>query len=310
MENNLTFGIAFFAGLASFLSPCVFALVPAYVSYLSGRSAGASGAEQEKNSAWETLSHGLAFVGGFTFVFVAVGALLGLVSGLLSGISDLLVKVGGVVVVIFGLHMMRIIRISFLDYDLRPQTAMDRKKGYASSAMMGVFFSAGWSPCVGPVLGLIYTLTFNGGSISQGAGLLLAYSAGLGIPFLFAATQIGWVTSTLRKHGKIMHYVEIAMGVVMVVIGTLLFIGRYESIIASAATNVTFGAQEEEVIAGKLMLWGTLFSVIAGLLPGYIAKFKGKNFTDWWFIGTGISLLLIVGLYAVGLLDSLLPFIS
>lgn len=309
MENNLTIGIAFFAGLASFLSPCVFALVPAYVSYLGGRSV--AGADESKgNSSWNTFSHGLAFVGGFTFVFVSLGALLGAVSGLLSDISGLLVKVGGVVVVIFGLHMMRIIRISFLDYDLRPQTAPDRKKGYVSSALMGVFFSAGWSPCVGPVLGLIYTLTFNGGSISQGAVLLTAYSAGLAIPFLIAATQIGWVTSILRKHGKLMHYVELVMGFVMVVLGTLLFIGRYESIIASAATNVTFGAQDEEVVAGQLMLWGTFFSILVGLAPGYIAKLKGKNFTDWWFIGTGISLLLIVGLYALGALDGLLPLIS
>jgi cytochrome c-type biogenesis protein len=96
--------------------------------------------------------------------------------------------------------------------------------------MMGVFFSAGWSPCVGPVLGAILTLAINGGSISLGATLLSAYSIGLGIPFLVAALGIGWVTTVLRKYGKTMRYVEIAMGVILVIIGVMLFTGAFELI--------------------------------------------------------------------------------
>jgi cytochrome c-type biogenesis protein len=95
---------------------------------------------------------------------------------------------------------------------------------------MGVFFSAGWSPCVGPVLGAILTLAMNGGSISNGATLLSAYSAGLAIPFLVAALGIGWVSATLKKHGKIMRYVEIAMGVILVIVGIMLFSGIFELI--------------------------------------------------------------------------------
>ena len=99
---------------------------------------------------------------------------------------------------------------------------------------MGVFFSAGWSPCVGPVLGAILTLVLNGGSVSQGVSLLSAYSAGLGIPFLIAALGVGWVSLTLRKYGKVMRYVEIVMGVILIIVGVMLFTGIFERIAAAA----------------------------------------------------------------------------
>jgi cytochrome c-type biogenesis protein len=96
--------------------------------------------------------------------------------------------------------------------------------------MMGVFFSAGWSPCVGPVLGAILTLALNDGSIAQGIVLLSAYSLGLAIPFLIAALGIGWVTTILRRYGKTMRYVEIGMGIVLIIVGTMLFLGTFEQI--------------------------------------------------------------------------------
>jgi cytochrome c-type biogenesis protein len=126
--------------------------------------------------------------------------------------------------------MIGVFRIPFLEYDTRVQQLPDRKWGYLSSALMGVFFSAGWSPCVGPVLGAILTLALNGGSISQGVALLSAYSAGLAIPFLVAALGIGWVSITLRKYGKLTHIVEIAMGVILVIVGFMLLTGIFERI--------------------------------------------------------------------------------
>jgi cytochrome c-type biogenesis protein len=95
---------------------------------------------------------------------------------------------------------------------------------------MGIFFSAGWSPCVGPVLGAILTLALNGGSITKGVQLLSAYSAGMAIPFLLAALGIGWVSTILRKYGKAMHYIEIGMGVVLVAVGVMLFLGTFEQL--------------------------------------------------------------------------------
>lgn len=224
---EISLGLAFLAGLASFLSPCVFSLVPAYIGYLGGRAAGG---EISSNNRFITFTHGLAFVLGFSAVFVTLGVASSAFGRLLFDLRFILSKVGGIVVIIFGLHMIGIFRIPFLEYDTRVQQVPDRKWGYLSSALMGVFFSAGWAPCVGPVLGAILTLALNGGSISTGIRLLSAYSAGLAIPFLLAALGVGWVSNTLRKYGKVMHYIEIAMGIVLVILGVMLFAGVFERI--------------------------------------------------------------------------------
>ena len=225
--SQVTVGLAFLAGLASFLSPCVFSLVPAYIGYLGGRAVGGEATESNR---FITFTHGLAFVLGFSVIFIILGVATAAFGRLLFDLRFILSKVGGIIVMIFGLHMIGIFRIPFLEYDTRVQTVPDRKWGYLSSAMMGVFFSAGWAPCVGPVLGSILTLSLNGGSVSTGVSLLSAYSAGLAIPFLIAALGVGWVSITLRKYGKLMHYVEIAMGVVLVIIGFMLFTGIFERI--------------------------------------------------------------------------------
>ena len=227
--TNISLGLSFLAGLASFLSPCVFSLVPAYVGYLGGRAAGGEMAGGG-GTRWITFSHGLAFVLGFSIVFVLLGVATAAFGGLLYDMRSILAKVGGAVVVIFGLHMIGVFRIPFLEYDTRVQKLPNPKLGYLSSGMLGVFFSAGWSPCIGPVLGAILTLSLNGGSISSGASLLSAYSAGLAVPFLVAALGIGWVTSTIRKYGKTMRYIEIAMGVVLVIICIMLFAGTFSSL--------------------------------------------------------------------------------
>jgi len=235
---NLSLSLAFIAGLASFLSPCVLSLVPAYIGYLGGRAAGSAG--QVTKSRWITLSHGVAFVIGFSIVFILLGITTSALGGLLYDSRKILAKIGGVVVVVLGLHMIGVFRIPFLEYDTRRQELPDPKFGYLSSVLMGVFFSAGWSPCVGPVLGAILTLSFSGGSVSQGASLLSAYSAGMAIPFLVAAFAVGWVTTIIRRYGKVMRYVEIIMGVVMVIVGVMLFLGTFETL-ARFVPFVDFG---------------------------------------------------------------------
>jgi cytochrome c-type biogenesis protein len=227
MQLNVSFGLAFLAGIASFLSPCVFALVPAYIGYLGGRAAGG---EADENNRFVTFTHGLAFVLGFSFVFVLLGMAASALGGVLYDLRTWLARLGGLVIVVFGLHMIGVYRLPFLEYDTRVQTLPDRKLGYLSSVLMGVFFSAGWSPCVGPVLGAILTFALNGGSIGYGAALLSAYSAGLAVPFLIAALGIGWVSTILRKYGKVMRYVEIVMGILMVIIGILLMFGIFNLI--------------------------------------------------------------------------------
>ena len=279
MGANLSIGLAFLAGLASFLSPCVVSLVPAYIGYLGGRSA--ASAVGGKTNRWLTLSHGVAFVVGFSLVFIILGVATSALGGLLFNLRTWLARIGGIVVIIFGLHMTGIFRIPFLEYDLRPQTAPDRNRGYLASALMGVFFSAGWSPCVGPVLGAILTLALNGGSIAQGVQLLSAYSAGLAIPFLLASTQIGLVTKVIRRYGKLMHFVEITMGAILIVVGIMLFAGRYETI----ATLGSFFGPIDELVVGRYLLIGIIGLAILGLLPAWLASKKGRTFLDWWLFG-------------------------
>ncbi|MHB8193733.1 MAG: cytochrome c biogenesis CcdA family protein [Bellilinea sp.] len=226
---NVTIGLAFLAGLASFLSPCVFSLVPAYVGYLSGRSI-AVGNVENAPSKLETFFHGLAFVLGFSLIFLTLGLTMSAIGGLLYELRYWLAKIGGIIVVILGLHMTGLLRIPFLEYDLRPSTKIDKRRSYFSSALLGITFSAGWSPCIGPILGMILTLAINGGSVSQGVILLAFYSLGLAIPFLIAAVGIGWVTSVLRKYAKVMHYVEIGMGVVLIIVGVMLFFGVFNTL--------------------------------------------------------------------------------
>jgi len=263
--NNVTASLAFLAGLASFLSPCVLALVPAYVGYLGGRSVTPSGVVVANR--WATFSHGVAFVLGFSVVFVALGAAASAIGGLLFDIREWIARIGGVVVTVFGLHTIGIINIPFLNYDTRHEVqpgnsgyllhtigiinipflnydtrhhVQPGKSGYLSSSLMGVFFSAGWAPCVGPVLGAVLTLAVSGGELSQGVILLSAYSAGLAIPFLLAALGIGRITELLKRHSKAIRYLSLATGVVLVIVGVMLFTGTLERL-AQFGFFVDFG---------------------------------------------------------------------
>jgi cytochrome c-type biogenesis protein len=136
--------------------------------------------------------------------------------------------------------MIGIFRIPFLEYDVRIHTQVDHRWGYISSAMLGIFFSAGWSPCIGPVLGWIMTFSINGGSIVKGTALGGAYSVGMAIPFLLAALGIGWVSTLLRRYSKVMRVVEIVMGVLLIVVGILLFLGSF-SVLANYFPIINFG---------------------------------------------------------------------
>jgi cytochrome c-type biogenesis protein len=226
--NNVTIGLAFLAGLASFLSPCVLALVPAYVGYLSARTVTADGLVVSNR--WSTFSHGVAFVVGFSLVFVILGAAASVIGALLYDLRTLLSQIGGVVVIIFGLHTMGVINIPFLDYDTRKHVHPNPSLGYLSSGLMGVFFSAGWAPCVGPVLGAVLTIALNSAKLQWGVILLVAYSAGLAIPFLLAALGIGRVAQLMKRYANAIRYIAVGTGIIMVIIGILLFTGTLERI--------------------------------------------------------------------------------
>jgi cytochrome c-type biogenesis protein len=236
-DINISIGLAFLAGLASFLSPCVLGLVPVYIGYLGGRAAGG---ESNSRNRWVTFTHGLAFVIGFSLVFILFNIFAAALGSVLSSMRTWLAKIGGLVVVIFGLHMIGVFRIPFLEYDIRIHSKANPRWGYISSMLLGVFFSAGWSPCVGPILGSIMTFAINGGSITKGILLGSAYSSGLAVPFLLAALGVGWVGNILRRYSKIMRVAEIVMGVLLVLAGILLFLGSF-NILASYIPFLDFG---------------------------------------------------------------------
>jgi len=225
--NPYWFGIALLAGFLSFLSPCVLALVPAYVGYLGGRSVRDSAGETKR---WKTFTHGVVFVLGFSFVFILGGAAVGAVGQVLGDIQvkRWIARIGGVVVILFGLHTTGWVSIPFLDMDTRRQYQPDPRLGYVSSFLMGVFFSAGWAPCIGPVLGGVLNLALVLGEVGQGVVLLSAYSLGLAVPFLLAALGIGRITGLLRKHSRAIHILSMATGVLLILVGILLMTGTLE----------------------------------------------------------------------------------
>ncbi len=220
---DVTVGLAALAGVASFLSPCVLALVPAYLGYLGGWTVSASG--EGSRDRWGTLAHGLAFVAGFSAVFVGMGAAASAVGALLFDLRAILTRLGGAVVVLFGLHTMGVIRIPLLDIDTRRQALPGRRWGLLSSVLMGVFFSAGWSPCVGPVLGAVLTMALDSARVGRGVLLLSAYSAGLAVPFLLAALGVGGLGELARRHRRLIRYLSLGTGAMLVVVGVLLFTG-------------------------------------------------------------------------------------
>ena len=249
---SITLGLAFLAGLVSFLSPCVLSLVPAYIGYLGGRAiapsvsgaggsaAGVTGAAaQTASNRLVTFSHGLAFVAGFSAVFILLGISAGLLgalfgaasfqmSGAVYDLREVVAKIGGLVVIAFGLHTMGVITIPILDYDTRHQMAPGPNLGYASSALMGVFFSAGWAPCVGPVLGALLTLALSAEGVGRAAWLLTGYSLGLAVPFLAAALAIGEISRYIHRYARYTRYVSMFTGAVLVVVGVLLFTGQLQ----------------------------------------------------------------------------------
>ncbi len=239
--SNVTIGLAALAGLASFLSPCVLALVPAYVGYLGGRSVTPEG--QVVQNRWVTFGHGVAFVIGFSVVFVVLGAAASALGAVLYDARQWITRIGGVVVIIFGLHTMGVINVPFLDYDTRKQVSPTPGGGHLSSGLMGVFFSAGWAPCVGPVLGTVLTLSINSAQLTTGVILLSAYSLGLAVPFLLAALGIGSVAELMRRHSRAIRYVSIVTGALLVVVGVLLASGRLEMFFAhfSSTFFIDFG---------------------------------------------------------------------
>lgn len=219
--THITVGIAFLAGLVSFVSPCVLPLVPAYLSLLTGESLEELKGTSAPAARAQTLGHAIAFVLGFSVVFVTLGLTASAIGGALNEHRTLVSQIGGVIVVVLGLHMMGMIRIPALMMDKRAHLQQRGQRTFWTSLVVGMAFAAGWSPCIGPILAGILAIASQQRN-GEAALLLGVYSLGLAVPFLLAAGAIGAVLPALARIKRFLPAVEFAAGAFLIVVGLVL----------------------------------------------------------------------------------------
>ncbi|HKV74431.1 MAG TPA: cytochrome c biogenesis protein CcdA [Gemmatimonadales bacterium] len=218
---TLDFGIAFLGGLLSFLSPCVLPLVPSYLGFLTGMNL-----DEMEGKRWLALSHAVCFVIGFSLVFLALGASATALGFALRQHQGLLQKIGGVLIIVFGLVCLGVIKMPSLMADKRVHLA-DKPLGYLGSVLVGMTFAAGWTPCIGPVLGGVLGLASSSADVHRGLLLLGAYSAGLAVPFLIAAWALGSFLAWFQKFRKYLPWVMRLSGALLVLVGILMVTGQF-----------------------------------------------------------------------------------
>lgn len=234
MGIEVSFIAAFVAGMLSVSSPCVLPLLPIFLMHLAGASAtGPAGFDRRR-----ILPNALAYCLGFSLVFIALGVALGAAGVLVSSASAVsmnrgwLVRVGGLLLIVLGLHQLGVIRLPFLGQERRLIPSNLPSGQVTSSFLIGVTFAAGWSPCVGPILGAILTMAAGQGSIERAALLLATYSAGMAVPFLAAAMAIGSAPGLIRRINSRLPLLTGVSGGVMVAMGAIMILGIYQQVFA------------------------------------------------------------------------------
>lgn len=215
---EVTIIIAFLAGIVSFLSPCVLPIIPGFLSYL----AGAASIEEAKAKRWDIFLNSIFFVLGFSIVFAGVGVLLNTVLEKVAYDAQAwLARIGGIIIIFFGLYLVGLIKIPFLEREHKIAVKKRFNSRYLTSLLFGAAFAAGWTPCVGAALGAILGLA----ATVPGAAfvLLLAYSLGLGIPFLIVGLFAAQATGIINKYANLLNYIKIIFGAILIVLGILAF---------------------------------------------------------------------------------------
>jgi cytochrome c-type biogenesis protein len=217
----LGFMVAFIAGLLSFLSPCVLPLVPSYVGFITGMTL-----PEVTGRRRAALTHALLFVAGFSLVFVLLGASATALGRALNYYQVWFQRVGGVLIILFGLLCLGVFKVNLLTQERRVH--LERKPvGYLGSLLVGMAFAAGWTPCIGPVLGGILGLAATSSDVTRGMQLLAAYSAGLAIPFLVAAVAVESFLDWFQRFRRFLPWVMRVSGVMLIVVGVLLVTGEF-----------------------------------------------------------------------------------
>jgi cytochrome c-type biogenesis protein len=226
VSESLGVLVAFSAGLFSFLSPCVLPLFPSYLSFITGMSVDRLAHEVDAGARTRVLLHSLAFILGFSVVFVSLGASFSAAGQFLLDYRDWIRIGGGLLIIVFGLYIVGVLRVGLFG---RTQQLQLRSKpaGLIGSFLVGLTFAIGWTPCVGPILGSILTLASNDRTVRQGIVLLLCYSAGLGLPFLLSSIALGGFLRFFKRYRPFIPAVERAAGVLLIVVGVLVATNYY-----------------------------------------------------------------------------------
>jgi cytochrome c-type biogenesis protein len=234
--ENVTLFTAFIAGVLSFISPCVLPLIPGYLSYISGvtldemRGTPSGGAAVAAAPVVvvnpRVMMTSVAFVLGFSLVFVSLGASATYLGQFMMERLTLLGRIAGVILVIFGLHMMGVFRIGWLYQEARIHTS-SRPAGFLGAVVVGIAFAFGWTPCIGPILAGILAIAAAQDTVGKGIQLLAIYSAGLGIPFLLAGLAIDHFFTAFHRIRRHYRKIEIVSGILLVIIGVLIFTNRF-----------------------------------------------------------------------------------
>lgn len=221
--QEVTYIGAFIAGLLSFLSPCVLPLIPSYITYITGLSFADLQAEHPSHIIRQkTILHSFFFICGFTIVFVLLGASATYIGSFLNHNATIIRKIGGVLLVVLGIHVTGLISLNFLLGEKRV-SIKHKPSGYVGSFLVGIAFAAGWTPCIGPILAAILAVAATKESVYQGIILLLLYSLGLGVPFFISALAMHQFLSVFNRFKKFIRLFEIITGVFLVLVGVLIY---------------------------------------------------------------------------------------
>ena len=235
MTQDVTLLAAFAAGFLSFVSPCVLPLIPGYISFISGLTLEEmQGKVEAKSSRASVLTASMAFVLGFTVIFVAMGATASALGGWMSAHRGIIEKIAGAVLVVLGLHMMGVFRIRLLENDKRIHTRA-KPAGPIGAFVVGTAFAFAWTPCIGPILGGILTMAATRDSVGEGMQMLAVYSLGLGVPFLLTSVAIDRFFSAAARIRRHYRAIELVSGGLLIIVGLLIFFGQF-TIIAKYLT--------------------------------------------------------------------------
>ena len=224
--------VAFIAGLISFVSPCVLPLVPSYLTFITGISL-----EDVEKSRRFALLHAVLFVIGFSLVFVTMGVAASAIGRVLLVHRVWVARIGGLIIILFGLYLTGLFNVSLLGRDTRVQLR-NKPLGYAGTVVVGMAFGAGWSPCLGPILGSILSFAATQGDAVRGAVLLSAYSLGLAVPFLISAVALEELIGFAQRNRARLAWLTKASGVLLIVVGVLLVSG-YLTVLTGMLQKVT-----------------------------------------------------------------------